>query len=200
MKKIKVSFIIHFYFGEYSFSLDTFWIYVVFWKKKKKVTLHSLCVSVLVNTSSVSILFEYTLSNNQIIWTIFFFHISWLIILNSSGQFVFHLFICIIYIYIYIYIYISSFFNPVVRRVALWEWDVQEFSRSKIMTTFSVCFGGRFFFFSFFSFFSYWYAYFINPRTRFTNVLFHIIWNSVIINRIINLIGNNNVSMKVSRV
>ena len=45
-KKIIVSFIVHFFLGKYSFSLDTFWIHFLFWRK---LTFHSWYISGLIN-------------------------------------------------------------------------------------------------------------------------------------------------------
>ena len=57
-KKINVSFIVHFFsLGKYNFSLDTFSTQLVFWGK---LTFLSLFISLLVNTASVSILFQHS--------------------------------------------------------------------------------------------------------------------------------------------
>ena len=49
-----VSFIIPIHLSKYSFSLDTFWTQLVFWRK---LSFHSLFISVLVNIASILILF-----------------------------------------------------------------------------------------------------------------------------------------------
>ena len=85
-KKIKISFVLYFYLGKYSLSLNTFWTHLVFWRKlmfhswficldeysfsldtfstqlecQRKLMFHSLFISVLVNTAIVSILFQHT--------------------------------------------------------------------------------------------------------------------------------------------
>ena len=59
LKKINVSFIVHFCLGKYSFSLDTFWTYFISWKKE--LMFHSLFISVLVNTVLILIHFKHTL-------------------------------------------------------------------------------------------------------------------------------------------
>ena len=52
LEKIKISFIVYFCFGKYSFSVVSFWLQVAFWRR---LMLHLLFISILVNTASVSI-------------------------------------------------------------------------------------------------------------------------------------------------
>ena len=61
-KKINIPFIVHFYLGKYSFSLDTFSTQLEFWRKS---TFHSLFISVLKDANSISILSEHTSSNKN---------------------------------------------------------------------------------------------------------------------------------------
>ena len=46
LKKIKVSSIVHFFYGKYSFSLDTFWIYLVLiWKFGPEIINNTRCIN-----------------------------------------------------------------------------------------------------------------------------------------------------------
>ena len=58
LKKMNVSFIVHFCHGKYSFSFDTFSTQLVFWRKW---TFPSMFISVMVNKPSVSIPFQHSL-------------------------------------------------------------------------------------------------------------------------------------------
>ena len=69
LKKINILFIVHFCLGKYSISLDMFWSHLIL---RKKLTLHSFFISVLVNTVSVSSFLTYFVSKREIKFYSFF--------------------------------------------------------------------------------------------------------------------------------